>query len=257
MHICLKNIQLTNSGLHRPTPEVWRVTKLWHAAAIFCLSVAWATPAPGNEALQDPATILASVETHIRQQLGKQYELQIKLGYLDNRLRLAACQHTPEAFFPPRKHTLGPTTVGVRCHRPQWDVYVPVEIRAFTQVAVARRPLAKDTVLGEQDVSLSKREISGFRRGVFENKQALLGMVVKRPLARGTVLTPASVEPKRLVQRGESVTILAGSGNMLIRVQGEALMDGHRGQSIRVKNGRSGQELTAEVIDTSTVRVRM
>ena len=257
MCISLNNNQLEKTPAHTRAPELWHTTKLWHAAAILCLAMALSTPSVGSESWQEPATILASAESHIHQQLGKQYELDIKLGYLDDRLRLVKCTHAPEAFFPPRKHTTVPTTVGVRCHQPQWDVYVSVEISAFTTVAVARQALAKDTVLSEQDISLSRRDISSFRRGIFEDKQTLVGMVVKRPLARGSVLTPNNVAPRRLVQRGEPVTILAGTDNMQIRVQGEALMDGHRGQSIRVKNARSGQELTAEVIDTSTVRVKM
>jgi flagella basal body P-ring formation protein FlgA len=82
-------------------------------------------------------------------------------------------------------------------------------------------------------------------------------MVLKRPMPSGSVFTPREVMPKRLVRRGEPVMILAQSGGMTVRVEGEALMDGHHGQMIRVQNSRSGREITAEVIAASTVRVKM
>ena len=130
-------------------------------------------------------------------------------------------------------------------------------IHAYVPVLTASRPLAKDTVLAASDITLRKREISRYRSGVFKDKQQLIGMVLKRPLADGSVITPRQVMPKRLVRRGEPVIIMAKTGGMTVRVQGKALMDGHNGQMIQVRNTRSGRKLQAEVIATATVRVKM
>ena len=61
----------------------------------------------------------------------------------------------------------------------------------------------------------------------------------------------------QLVKRGDIVTILAEIKGLTVRVNGNALTDGHRGDEIRVKNQRSKRILQAEVIGPGTVRVRL
>lgn len=209
------------------------------------------------DAFETPARLMTVAKQYILHAYADKYDVSVDFGYLDQRLHLASCQLPLEAFFPPSSQALIATSVGVRCAEPSWQVYIPVEIHAYTMVLTASRPLAKDTQITANDIRLRKREVSQFRSGVFEDKQQLIGMVLKRPMAEGSVFTPREVMPKRLVQRGEPVIIMAESGSMVVRVQGKALMDGHRGQMIQVTNTRSGRKLMAEVIASSTVRVKM
>lgn len=223
--------------------------------AMYCLSgipLAFA-----GSSIENPQHLIRVADKFIHHEYDHKYELTVEFGYLDTRLQLEKCQQELEAFFPPRKHELGATSVGIRCDQPSWQVYIPVEIHAYAEVLTTSRPLAKDTILAAEDISRSKREISRYRSGIFEDAEQLIGMVVKRPMPSGSVFTPREVMPKRLVRRGEPVMILAQSGGMTVRVEGEALMDGHHGQMIRVQNSRSGREITAEVIAASTVRVKM
>lgn len=210
-----------------------------------------------NSGFESPARLMLTAKQYIHASYAHKYDISVDFGYLDSRLHLARCQQALEAFFPPGLSNLIATSVGIRCGQPNWQVYIPVNIHAYTQVLTASHPLAKDTVLAETDLKLRKREISQFRSGVFTHKQELIGMVLKRPLAEGSVFTPRTVTPKQLVRRGEPVIIMAQSNGMTVRVQGQALMDGQHGQMIQVRNTRSGRKLVAEVIATSTVRIKM
>lgn len=224
--------------------------------AICCL-LGMPLPTQAGSAFETPDRLIHAAKQYIHHAYDDKYDVSVDVGYLDNRLRLEKCQQPLEAFFPPSMQDLVATSVGVRCTQPNWQVYIPVEIHAYAPVLTASRPLARDTIIAASDIKLRKREISQYRSGVFEDKQQLIGMVLKRPLAEGSVFTPREVMPRRLVRRGEPVIIMAESRGMTVRVQGEALMDGHHGQMIQVRNTRSGRKIVAEVIGTSTVRVKM
>ena len=224
--------------------------------AICCL-LGISQPTFADTAFEGRASLMQVADQYIHHVYDKKYDVTVDFGYLDSRLQLAKCRQPLEAFIPANMQNLVATSVGVRCTQPSWQVYIPVQIQAYTQVLIASRPLAKDTIIAAADIKRDKREISQYRSGVFSDKQQLIGMVLKRPLAEGSVITPREVAPKQLVRRGEPVIILAETSGMTVRVQGEALMDGKSGQLIQVRNTRSGRKLTAEVIATSTVRVRM
>jgi len=229
---------------------------LTHLLAMCCL-FGMPLQTQAGSAFETPNRLKQIAERFIHHSYDHQYEVTVEFGYLDSRLHLEKCQTPPEAFFPPSMQNVVASSVGIRCPQPNWQVYIPVDIHAYASVLTANRPLAKDTIIAASDIKRSKREISQYRSGVFEDKQQLIGMVLKRPLAEGSVFTPREVAPKQLVRRGEPVMILAESRGMTVRVQGEALMDGRHGQMIQVRNTRSGRKLVAEVIATSTVRVKM
>ena len=210
-----------------------------------------------DTAYESRGRLMQVADQFIHHEYDRKYDITVDFGYLDSRLHLEKCHVPLEAFFPPNMRNLVASSVGIRCPEPNWQVYIPVQIQAYTQVLITSRPLARDTIIAAADITRGKREISQYRSGIFEDKQQLIGMVLKRPLAAGSVFTPREVAPKQLVRRGEPVTILAEAKGMTVWVQGEALMDGKSGQMIQVRNTRSGRKITAEVIATSTVRIRM
>jgi flagella basal body P-ring formation protein FlgA len=211
---------------------------------------------------ENPEHIKAVVKKFIHQQLDQKYEIQVKVGYLDKRVRLAKCEKPLQAYFPTQTHRLGATHIAVQCKKgiakqKGWKIHLPIEIKAYAKVYTAAKPLVKGTVIQRGDLQLNRREISRYRRGVYQNIDDIEGMVVRRTIRQDAVITPGLLKPKWLVLKGEPVTILAETDGLMIRVQGEALMNGKYGQSIEVKNNRSGKTLTADVISTSTVRVKM
>ena len=232
----------------------YRLIIVFLYAAITCLSAS-------NSALaaqwQDHAQLQNTARDFIVQSFDEDYELDITVGNLDNRLLLENCQGPLHAFLPYHKPPLGAVSVGVRCETPSWKVHIPVQVRAYTQVMVATQPLTRGMMIEASHLVSQKREISRFTSGVYTEQDQIIGMIAKRNIRQDAVMTPRMVEPRKLVSRGQHVTIIAEAGGMQIRTKGEALMDGHQGQVIRVENSRSGKKISGEVIAPSTVRVKM
>lgn len=180
---------------------------------------------------------------------------EVTAGSLDRRLRLARCAAPLTAFEPPGGLNAGRAVVGVRCdgQRP-WKLYVPVEIRLPAEVVALARPLRRGDVITAGDLVLQQADLAVLRGQFYRDADELIGQRLKRHVAADTVLTPAMIDADRLVQRGSRVTIVSNTGNIEVRMAGEALGNGGRGDRIRVKNQASGRTITATVVDRGLVR---
>jgi len=230
----------------------------WHGVifmAAFCLLVA--TPGYAQKQWQAHVDLEAAATDFLQQHYEDRYELELKFGKLDRRLRLAKCKQALRVFLPSNREAVGSISIGVRCNEPTWKVHIPVKVKAYTQVLIATRPIAKNSIIDRADLQFIRQDVSRYSAGVFTKTEHLVGMVAKRSIRHDAVITPRMVKPKRLVNRGDIISIIAEANGLTIRTTGKALMDGHQGQIIQVKNNRSGRQISAEVIGRSTVRVRM
>lgn len=194
-------------------------------------------------------------EANVDNSLG---ETVITVGKLDRRLRLAQCEEPLDVSFPSHVKPLGNITIAVRCHSPKpWSLMVRTRIQQFIDVAVASRPLGRNLHLGTGDIQLSRSDISTLSGGYYASLEELNGMVMRRSVKAGTVLTKAMVKPAILIKRGEKVIINAETGSIHVRMEGKAMQAGARGELIKVKNLSSEQVIEAIVVSPGVVRVRM
>jgi flagella basal body P-ring formation protein FlgA len=183
---------------------------------------------------------------------------EIQVGTLDSRLRLETCHNAVRVFLPKGAKRVGQSTLGVKCpDKSGWKIYIPVDLKRFAQVVVSKQALPRGTIIGQQDILLVKQDLSQLNYGYFKSADEVIGMQLKRTVRRGEALSPGNLRPRRLVQRGDIVTIVAEVQGLTVRVKGNALTDGFRGESIRVKNQRSKRILQAEVIAPGIVKVRL
>lgn len=206
--------------------------------AALALSAAPATRAADIEAHDNIlATARAFLEMQVQTQDGK---YDIRLGALDPRLRLAACDRPLEGFLPPGARLAGNTSVGVACPGAQaWKLYVQAYVAVFRTVAVAAEYLPAGTELGAHNVRLEEREVTAAGYGHVGDLEQVRGKVVKQPLQEGRIVPPQALAKARLIRRGESVVILSKSGHVEVRMSGSALSDGAAGDRIKVKNEKS------------------
>lgn len=184
--------------------------------------------------------------------------VEVSVGHLDSRLRLPRCEAPLEASWPAAARKRGNVTVSVVCDRPSsWSLHVQAKVQVFEKIAVSSRSMSRGAVLSEEDIELVSRDLSGLNSGYFTRSGEVVGMVLKRSIRAGMVLTPALLKPQRLIKRGDKVTILAVTGTVEVRMEGQALMDGAKGEVIRIRNLSSKLEIEAEVISPGIVRVRM
>ena len=223
--------------------------------AILCQSYSISVFAADSE-IQPLTDIQQSIEQFVVRSFPSSFRIDTQVGKLDPRLRLARCEQPLEAFYPVSARKIGPTTIGVRClSNTPWQIYFPVQIKAFGPAVVSKRALMRGSIIVAKDLAVSTRELSDALNGYYTAIEDVAGMELRFNLAGGSIIGPRSLKPQFLVKRGDIITILAETNGLQIRVKGTALMDGFKGQSIRIKNTRSKRELQGEVVASRTVKI--
>ena len=108
-------------------------------------------------------------------------------------------------------------------------------------VPVVTRQMLPDEIITKTDlavVDMPQARIGGF---TVTDKQQLLGMQVRRVLARGRPIQRQSITPPVVIARGARVTIEVKSGSLFLSAQGKALSDAFLGQNVRVVNLNSNK----------------
>ena len=204
------------------------------------------------------ADIKAAAEAHVIGEVGQGDDGRIiaTAGHLDKRLQLPRCTSDIEPYIQNPGRNVGRMVVGVRCNGDKpWNVYLPVKVALMEDVLVTSRPLQRGHVLAPGDVVVDQRDVSEVFGGFLSDAEAAVGQRLKRSVGSGVVLTPAQVQPRVLVEKGQTVTLTVQSSSLNISMQGKALMDGSANERIRVENMGSGRVVEGLVRSSQHVQV--
>lgn len=214
-------------------------------------------PAP-TPSLQSHDSIRQQVKAFIgsKASLQKYSRVVIDVGYLDSRLKLNHCSESVKTFLAPGAKLIGKTTVGVRCDSPKpWTLYVPATIDLYADVYQTTGPIEKGQLISEADISLVNTNLARLNYGYFSDKTQLIGKQAKRRLSQNRVITPNQVKKPLLIKRGEQVALVISSDSFSVKMSGTAMMNGSRGERIRVKNLSSKRIIEGTVTQTGEVAV--
>ena len=114
-----------------------------------------------------PAALDASLLDDVRSlALGKAAEsggsrVEVSIGQLDPRLRLAPCQSI-EPYLPPGVRLWGKARIGLRCKvgPTPWNVYLPITVKVFGRALVVPAGAAAGSVLGEADLAEAEVDLA-------------------------------------------------------------------------------------------------
>lgn len=236
-----------------------RTIALCKALVFLFLFLVTLTPVSAEEfhALQD---IQATAKAYLTSQLEQTHpgKFKVRIGSLDSRLKLSQCDTPLEAFAPPGARLFGKTTVGVRCTGSQpWKIFVPSTLVLYEDVLAVSRTIVRGEALGSADLTVVRKEISGASQAYILNRQQAVGMIAKRSIPAGRVLTAHMVRAPRLVRAGQQVILLATTPQLEVRMKGKALADGSRGDVVKVRNLRSKRVVEGVVTHAGVVKVSM
>jgi len=202
--------------------------------------------------------IIETAYRYINSALEGAADKEIHISPLNKNLRLHSCSQPLDAFITPGVKLSGRTTIGVRCSGSKpWKIYVTAVINIFDNVVIADAYILRGSRLAPSQLRTEKRNIATLTRGYFTKPADVIGKIAKTAINKEKVVTPYSLASAKLVQRGKNVTIVAKSDTVTVKMNGNAMSDGHMGEIIKVKNLRSHRIIDAEVIDTNLVRVAM
>jgi flagella basal body P-ring formation protein FlgA len=179
--------------------------------------------------------------------------LEVELGELDSRLRLAPCNRV-EPFLPPGVRLWGKTRLGLRCVEgvSKWSVFLPLTVKAFGPAWVIRGDVASGAVLTQADAVEAEVDWAEQASPVVAKLSQWEGYTAARALSTGQVLRQGVVKPAQVFLAGAQVRVVARGVGFQVVSDGQALSAGVIGQIARIRMD-NGRIMTGVVTDSRTV----
>lgn len=185
------------------------------------------------------------------------YALQLDVVIPPEAASLAPCPKTP-AVAPGAnsKRTLYRLRYEVTCPGVQdWKLNVAVKTAITLPVITAVNALERGRVIDAQDVVLRPQDIAPLNGQFFTAPQEVIGQIVKRRVSESQIITGSLLEQPVIVERGQSVLMVASHQGIEASTTGEAMKQGRKGEVIRVRNISSQRTVDAIVVAPGEVRI--
>jgi flagella basal body P-ring formation protein FlgA len=212
----------------------------------------------GAGALDD--ALVARVQTLAQegaQQAAPNLRVQVRVGSLDPRLKLAPC-NSVQPYLPPGTRLWGQARIGLRCNDAgvRWNVFLPVTVDVFGPGWVAAAPLAAGTRLSADDLKPATINLSAQTSPALAAPAAAIGRTLARPLAAGDALHDGDLRTRQWFAAGDTVRIVAAGSGWRIHGEGQALNPGLEGQVVRVRTA-SGRIVSGAAVAERQVEVAL
>jgi len=123
------------------------------------------------------------------------------------------------------------------------------------EIICASKDLGRGKIIDFNDLEIRKFTLEMEKGDYFTEKRFLVGKKLRKNYRKGEIITSAMTFKPSLVKRGDEVQVAAVSDGVSIVTRGEALQNGHLGDTITVRNLKSGKELRGEIISSNSVKV--
>jgi flagellar basal body P-ring formation protein FlgA len=183
------------------------------------------------------------------------YRVEVRLGALDARLKLAPCRSVLP-YLPPGMRLWGAARIGLRCTDPgvRWNVFLPLHVDVHGPGLVASAPLAAGTRLGSEHLVPASVLLSAAPSRALVQPAQAVGRVLARPLAAGEALREADLRARQWFAAGDTVRLAAGGPGWRIHGEGQALGPGIEGQPVRVRT-ETGRVISGLAVGERQVEV--
>ncbi|URI10872.1 flagellar basal body P-ring formation protein FlgA [Aquincola tertiaricarbonis] len=167
--------------------------------------------------------------------------VEIELGELDPRLKLAPCQQV-QPYLPTGVRLWGKARIGLRCLQgpTRWNVFLPVTVQVYAPSLVATRALPTGATLEAGDLQLTETDIAADPSPAVRDTVLAVGRTLARPLAAGEALHQRDLRARQWFAAGDTVKVVAQGQGYSVAGEAQAMTPGIEGQVVRVRteNGR-------------------
>ena len=230
-------------------------------------SLAWGLLAEAALAASPAESMLQGGQKWVAEQRGGAVDAVV-LGTIDARLEVPRCKE-PQGWqydFPFSSQDV----LRARCGQPVIQFYVrvlkgsgPAERRApaepetppqMRSAVVLKKGLLRGAVLSPADLQVIQVAAAEVPMQSIDNIDNAVDAELTRDVLAGRPLRSADLRPAMMVKRGQTVTLtIRQPSGFAVAAQVEALQDGRKGDSIRLKNRESGRILTGKVVGLNSV----
>jgi flagella basal body P-ring formation protein FlgA len=194
----------------------------------------------------------------------------VNIGEIDTRLKVPLCHDRkgwqydfpsaqqqslrarcaePVAQFFLNVNVSGPRTAASAARTPNAQ-----EARDSRPVVVLRQGLLRGTRLTAEHLELLQWPAGNVPLQSIDNMDNAINAELTRDVLAGKPIRSTDLRPALLVKRGQTVTLtIRQEGGFAVTAQLEALQDGRKDDSIRLKNPESGRILTGKVVGLNSV----
>lgn len=130
-------------------------------------------------------------------------------------------------------------------------------VMTTARLPVLRRAIGAGETIRSADVEMVQVREDATRRDVIASADKLIGQVARQRLREREPVRETDVRAATLVARNANVTVLLQMGSLSLSVQGRAVEEGARGDTIRVLNTTSNRQIEGVVVGPDTVAVPM
>jgi len=215
-----------------------------------------ASPAP--VLLQDQEIRLA-VERFLAEKMqNRGWEITIRQLSIPKGIKVSSGARDLELIAPAGWDGWGPVSIAlvVRVNGVvEKNLSLRLQVDARTEMVTATRQLLAGTVLTMADLQVQKQDLTQAGGYPVKNPEDVVGKKLRMTVREGAPLRSNQLANVPVVVNGQPVTIVAENAGIRITVSGKAKSAGGVGDVIRVQNMVSNKEMSARVVDSSTVEV--
>ena len=184
---------------------------------------------------------------------GLPLRMEVSVGTLDSRLRLAPCARV-EPYLPAGARLWGRTRLGLRCvdGPTRWNVFLPITVKAFGPAWVLAGNVGTGAVLSEQDAIEAEVDWAAEPAAIVANPKDWVGQTATRPLSAGQALRQNMVRAPDLFKAGSAVRVVVQGPGYAVTSSGQAMSAGAQGQNVRVRMA-NGRIIGATVLEDGTI----
>lgn len=238
-----------------PKARRWQLAFVFGLWSLLSSAVAQAQDAVGPDFQAMAQSWLRDATAGVQASTTTPLRLEVKVGSLDSRLKLAPCGNV-EPYLPPGARLWGRTRIGLRCVDgiSRWNVSMPVTVNAFGNAWVVKGTLAAGTILGEDDVIEAEVNWAEENNAILLAPELWVGQTTTRTLTTGQAIRQGMVRPAQVFQAGAQVRVVAQGPGFQISSDAQALSAGVVGQPARIRM-ENGKVSSGTVLDMRTVKI--
>lgn len=171
-------------------------------------------------------------------------------------ITLRSCAQDIELSISNHNSSTNARSVAISCSAyPQWNIFIPIDVKLFTDVLVANRLIMAGEVISASDVAYERRDRNQLSNGFFKDQQVVVGLVARYSLNAGNVLTTKNTKQLPVIKKNQPITLISRAGPVEVSMLGIAKTDGFINDTIKVLNPSSKKIIDAIVKDSNQAEI--
>lgn len=174
--------------------------------------------------------------------------IDINITQIDQNISIPQCSEPVDISMSKQSLPEQSTAVALSCNaQPQWNIYVPINIKILTNVLIANRLIRSGEIIADEDIAFAKQDKNRLSEGFFKDNQAVIGLAARHSIYAGSVFNKTNTMSLPVIKKNQTISLAIRTGAVEIQMLGIAKTDGYLNQPIKVLNPSSKKIIDAIV----------